>query len=186
MKAARPTSLRDARLVAVGSMNPVKLAAARAVIGPLAPAAEFRGIDVPSGVRAQPWGDQETRRGALNRARAAREALDADFGVGFEGGVTETADGELRTCAWAAVIDAAGITSIGGSLALPLPSAVSELVADGMELGDAMDRLLRQRGTKQGAGAVGVLTAGLIDRQRAYEPMLVYALTRWVAPEWWG
>jgi non-canonical (house-cleaning) NTP pyrophosphatase len=37
-------------------------------------------------------------------------------------------------------------------------------------------------GTKHGRGAVGILTAGLIDRQGAYEPMVAYALAPWLAP----
>ena len=185
MSAAGRLTLLGARLVAVGSTNPVKLAAARAVIAPLAPDAEIRGIAVPSGVPEQPWGDDETRRGALARARAARDALKADFGIGFEGGVAATDDGTLRTCAWAAVVDARGVESIGGSLAMPLPTAVAALVHDGIELGHAMDQLVAKRGTKHGRGAVGILTAGLVDRQRAYEPMLTYALTKWLAAEWW-
>jgi non-canonical (house-cleaning) NTP pyrophosphatase len=32
---------------------------------------------------------------------------------------------------------------------------------------------------------VGILTAGLIDRQRAYEPLVTYALARWLAPEFY-
>ena len=186
MSEARQGALRDARLVAVGRTNPVKIAAARAVITPLAPDAEVRGIEVESGVPDQPWGDDETRRGALARARAARVALGADFGIGFEGGVAATADGTLRTCAWAAVVDAGGAESIGGSLAMPLPPAVAALVREGVELGHAMDQLVAERGTKQGRGAVGILTAGVVDRQRAYEPMLSYALTKWLAAEWWA
>jgi inosine/xanthosine triphosphatase len=178
-------TLQGARVIAVGSTNPVKVAAARAVVAPLAPAADVRGIEVASGVPDQPWGDDETRRGALARARAARAALDADFGIGFEGGVATMADGTLRTCAWAAVVDARDVESVGGSLAMPLPPAVAALVHGGMELGHAMDQLVAERGTKHGRGAVGILTAGLVDRQRAYEPMLTYALTRWLAPEWW-
>jgi non-canonical (house-cleaning) NTP pyrophosphatase len=33
---------------------------------------------------------------------------------------------------------------------------------------------------------VGVLTAGRIDRQRAYEIILTYALARFLAAELWG
>jgi inosine/xanthosine triphosphatase len=179
------TSLTHVRLVAVGSTNPVKLAAARAVISSAAPNASFESIEVPSTVRDQPWGDEETIRGAIARARAARDALRADLGVGLEGGVVELPNGSLRTCAWAAIVDDAGHESIGGSLAMPLPPPVERLVREGHELGHAMDLLMQQRDIKRGAGAVGILTRGLLDRQRAYEPMVVYALSRWLAHEWW-
>jgi len=68
-------SLSSLRLVAVGSTNPVKLAAARAVLSRAAPDLRVEAVAVPSGVPDQPWGDDETIRGALARARAARESL---------------------------------------------------------------------------------------------------------------
>ena len=183
--ASRISHLAEVRLVAVGSTNPVKLRAARAVLLPVAPAARVEPIAVPSGVRDQPWGDDETIRGALARARAARDALGADLGVGLEGGVAELPDGSLRTCAWAAIADARGREAVGGSLAMPLPPAVAALLREGLELGDAIDRLVAAHNTKQGIGAVGVLTAGLVDRQRAYEHLVTYALSRWLAADWW-
>ena len=49
-----------------------------------------------------------------------------------------------------------------------------------------MDAISRTVGTKHGSGAVGILTAGLIDRQRAYEPLVSYALVRWLAPDYFS
>ena len=144
--------------VAVGSTNPVKVAAARAVLRRLHPTAEVWGIAVPSGVADQPWGDDETIRGAVARARSARAARDADLGVGIEGGVVAAADRTMRTCAWAAVVARDGREGVGGSLALQLPDSVTELVRNGMELGHAMDALTGERDVKRGAGAVGVLS----------------------------
>ena len=57
-----------------------------------------------------------------------------------------------------------------------LPDRVAALVRDGVELGHAMDRVTGEHNTKQNAGAVGILTAGLVDRQRAYEALVTYAL----------
>jgi non-canonical (house-cleaning) NTP pyrophosphatase len=45
--------------------------------------------------------------------------------------------------------------------------------------------LLGTTGTKHAGGAVGVLTRGLVDRQRAYEVLLTYALAPLLAPEFW-
>jgi non-canonical (house-cleaning) NTP pyrophosphatase len=50
------------------------------------------------------------------------------------------------------------------------------MIRGGLELGHAMDRLIAEHNTKQGKGAVGILTAGLVDRQRAYEVLVSYAL----------
>jgi inosine/xanthosine triphosphatase len=168
--------------VTVGSTNPVKVGAARAVLQRLASPAEVVGLAVASGVPDQPWGDDETIRGALARARAARAAHDADLGIGIEGGVVANADGSVRTCAWAAVVGRDGRQGLGGSLAMPLPQGVAELVRGGMELGDAMDAMTGERDVKRGAGAVGILTRGLVTRQEAYEALIAYALVPFLQP----
>jgi inosine/xanthosine triphosphatase len=182
----RLVSLAAIRSVAVGSTNPVKIAAVRAVIARVAPKATIDGIAVPSGVPEQPFGDDETIRGARSRARAARARLDADLGVGIEGGVVEESDGGMRTCAWAVAVSRDGRVGTGGSLAMPLPPAVARAIRQGAELGHAMDAVTGLHDTKRGQGAVGILTSGLIDRQRAYEALITYALAPLLAPEFWG
>ena len=179
----RNSSLHGVSTIAVGSTNPVKIGAVRAILAPLAPSATIAGVTVQSTVPDQPFGDDETIRGALARAEAARVALGAELGVGIEGGVVAEADGSMRTCAWAAIVDAAGRRGVGGSLAMPLPVAVARMIRDGMELGHAMDQLIGAHDTKRGAGAVGILTAGLVDRQRAYEVLVSYALAPFLTPE---
>lgn len=180
-----PVALGAMRSIAVGSTNPVKIAAARGVLSRLVPDAEIRGVAVASTVADQPVGDDETIRGAIARARAAREAADAQLGIGIEGGVVELAGGGMRTCAWAAVVAADGRVGVGGSLAMPLPDRVAAWVREGMELGHAMDRLVAETGTKHGKGASGILTAGLVDRRAAYETILAYALAPLLTPEHW-
>jgi inosine/xanthosine triphosphatase len=169
-------------VVAVGSTNPVKVAAVRAVILRVAPMAQVTGVAVSSGVPDQPMGDDETQRGARTRAQAALAASGAMLALGVEGGVVALPDGRLRTCAWAVAVDRAGREGVGGSLAMPLPAAVAARVRAGEELGVAMDVVARTSGTKVGRGAVGILTAGLLDRQGAYEPLVTYALAPWLAP----
>lgn len=178
-------SIPRARVV-VGSSNPVKIAAVRAVLARIATGAQCDGVTVASGVPDQPWGDDETQRGAETRARAALAASDADLAIGLEGGVVEGPGGRVRTCAWAVAIDRAGAVGIGGSLAVSLPDAVAALLRAGEELGHAMDIVAAQSGTKHGSGAVGILTSGLIDRQRAYEPLVTYALAPWLAPSFYA
>jgi inosine/xanthosine triphosphatase len=179
---APESPLAAVRRVAVGSTNPVKIGAVRAVLALAAPHVEVDGIAVASGVPEQPRGDDETIRGARTRAAAARDALDAELGIGIEGGIVEESDGSMRTCAWAVVVDGAGDAGVGGSLAMPLPERVASMIRDGLELGHAMDRLVGAHDTKRGAGAVGILTNGLVDRQRAYETIVAYALARFLVP----
>ncbi len=168
--------------VAVGSLNPVKLAAVRAVLVRVQPALRLEGIEVATGVPDQPMGDEETQCGARNRAIAALRLTGAELAVGLEGGVVELTDGRMRSCAWAVVVDRQGREGMGGSLSMPLPDLVAARIRAGEELGHAMDAIANAVGTKRGRGAVGILTAGLIDRQGAYEPMVAYALAPWLAP----
>lgn len=170
------------KTVAVGSGNPVKLAAARHVITEYFEGSDVTARAVPSGVPDQPMGDAETIAGARERARRARVELDADLGVGLEGGVVDGPDG-MRSCAWCVVVHRDGREGVGGSLAMPLPPGVAQMIRDGEELGLAMDRFASTRGTKYGKGAVGILTAGRIDRQAAYEVLVTYALAPFVTPE---
>jgi inosine/xanthosine triphosphatase len=179
-------ALANVRLVGVGSTNPVKVAAARNILARVAGSARVEAVRVASTVSDQPFGDNETIRGALARAHAARQAVGAELGIGIEGGVVDER-GSMRTCAWAAIVDASGREGVGGSLAMPLPDTVARLIReDGLELGVAMDRLTGEHNVKQRQGAVGVLTAGLVDRQAAYEVILAYALARFLTPELWS
>ena len=171
--------------VAVGSTNPVKIGAVRRLFSQLADDAVVDGIAVASGVPDQPWGDDETIRGATARARAALAAAGAELGVGIEGGVVEIPGGGVRTCAWAAVVSRDGRVGVGGSLAMPVPPPVERLLRRGMELGEAMDTVTGERDIKRGRGAVGVLTAGLVTRERAYEAIVAYALAPFLDAELW-
>ena len=186
LTAPRGTITRVASVtrVVVGSTNPVKVAAVRAVLDRAGCSASVEGRAVASGVRDQPVGDAETIQGATQRARAALEAAAADLAVGLEGGVVD--DGScMMTCAWAVVVGRDGRVGVGGSLAMPLPDRVAALVRGGIELGHAMDQVSGGHDTKRGAGAVGILTAGLVDRQRAYEALVTYALAPFLAPEYY-
>ncbi len=171
--------------VAVGSKNRVKLAAVESVLVRAGWSASVTGVAAESSVPDQPMGDDETIRGARNRAIAARRQLDADLGIGIEGGCVETEHG-MSTCAWVVVVDRNDRASVGGSLHMPLPERVAALVRQGVELGHAIDRISGELDTKQNVGAVGFLTAGLVDRQRAYEPLVAYALSPYLAPDWWA
>lgn len=165
--------------IAIGSTNPVKIAAVESVLRRAFPAAQFISMAVPSGVPNQPWGDDETRQGAENRARAARAVADAGFGVGLEGGLVETPVGWM-TCAWCAMVGRNGNVGYGGGVRILLPPPVVANLKLHGELGPAMDALVDEHNTKQGRGAIGILTNGLIDRQAAYEQLVAMAAAPFV------
>lgn len=165
--------------IAVGSNNPVKLAAAEAILGRAFPQATFVTVSVASHVPEQPWGDEETRRGAYNRACNALGKANANFGVGLEGGLIETSEG-VMTCAWCTVVNSAGNVGYGGGVHMLLPPPVVAALRRHGELGQAMDALVNEHNTKQGRGAVGILTNGLSSRQSAYEQLVAMAAAPFV------
>lgn len=178
-------------LLVVGSKNPVKVGAVQAVMqrvvaGALMPgvaSATVQGFEAASGVSDQPVGHEETRRGALGRARAVLEAVPAaDFGVGLEGGILRQ-DGEIYTCAWCVIADRRGNVSSGSGLVMPLPPPIARDLEAGYELGDATDRLFAVKNSKQAGGALGLLSKGLRSRQDAYESIFTYALSKFLDPD---
>jgi inosine/xanthosine triphosphatase len=171
--------------IAVGSTNPVKITAVRTVVTRAFPGAEVVGLGIDSGVSEQPWGDEETRRGALNRAQAVLLATGSDLGIGLEGGVLETEMG-LMTCAWCVIVDREGRTGVGGGVHVRLPPSVARALQAGGELGPAMDQLTGQHNTKQAQGAVGILTGGLSNRGSAYGQLVAMALAPFVKTEYYG
>ena len=167
--------------IAVGSKNPVKTGAVESVAKRIWPAAEIVGVSVPSGVAAQPRTEAETRQGAANRAAAARIALDADLGVGLEGGIEELR-GRLYLVNSVVVVDRQGQRGEGGGVRMELPPRFREGLDAGRELGDLADLAFGQSNSKQNEGAIGLLTAGLADRRQSFEQAFTYALVRWLSP----
>jgi inosine/xanthosine triphosphatase len=166
----------------VGSKNPVKTAAARAVIHRVFPEnVRVEAVDVESGVPDQPWGDEETLRGARQRAKAALCVEGATLGVGLEAGLIEVG-GDIFTCAWCVVTRQDGTTGVAGGANLLLPPAVAEAVRAGAELGPTIDALTGLHKTKHGRGAIGILTREHLDRQSSYEHLLTLAMARFLTP----
>jgi inosine/xanthosine triphosphatase len=163
--------------VALGSLNPVKLAATRAAVERVFPKSTVFSVDIQSSGPAQPIGDDATAAGALERAGEARHAGDADYGIGLEGGIRQLPGGGWGVCTWAAVVERGGRTALGGGPIVGLPPSVVEQVLAGEELGSVMDRLVGATETRKGAGAYGILTSGLLDRTAAFEQALLLALS---------
>ncbi|MBW2983207.1 inosine/xanthosine triphosphatase [Candidatus Woesearchaeota archaeon] len=163
--------------VVVASRNPVKLQATKDAFSRAFPdeSFSFESMSVSSGVADQPSTDEETREGARNRAANARAAVPgADFWVGLEGGV-ERRDGSVLAFAWMAV-ESPGQRGEGRSSSFFLPRKVASLLDEGLELGDAIDRLFDRHNEKQKGGAVGVLTGDVVTRASFYTEALVLAL----------
>lgn len=173
------------KTVAVGSKNPVKVEAVRLAFSDIWPDIEWevKGLDVPSGVSNQPMSDKESVKGAANRAKKALKELQADFGVGIEGGVQKIGH-EYVDSGWIIVIEKSGKMGIGSSIRMHTPHKMMKMVLEeGLELGDACDILFKRKNTKQAEGQFGLLTKNLITRTDAYRSGVVSALVRFINPE---
>lgn len=172
--------------VVVTSFNPVKVAAVRQAFLSQFPMRETQvvPVHVDSGVADQPMSDEETRQGARNRVAHARDKFpDADFWVGLEGGL-DLFDRHLMAFAWMVVAGKDDRSSETRSATLPLPPEVQRLVAGGLELGEANDRVFSTLNSKQGGGAYGLLTNGLMTRESIYTQTLILALIPFVHDLW--
>jgi inosine/xanthosine triphosphatase len=160
--------------VAVGSRNPVKVAAVETILEESG--ATVTPVSVDSGVAEQPTSVAETLAGARNRARRALASAGGDVGVGIEGGVARFDDVDgLFLIMWAAATDGDRL-ECGSGPSLRLPETVADRIDAGEELGPVMDDLLGTDGIAENEGAAGALTGGLTDRQRALEQAVACAV----------
>jgi inosine/xanthosine triphosphatase len=154
--------------VAIGTLNRAKTAAVQNVINTYFDDVEFLEVDVPSNVSNQPFSDEETRQGAINRALNALEAIGADLNFGLEGGVREM-EGILYCCNWGALALKNGQVLTAAGALFMLPEEIAEKLRDGKELGPVMDEYANEKGTRHHKGAIGILTANLISRTEMFE-----------------
>ena len=167
---------------AVGSTNPAKLEAVHRALARLAPGCTVEGLTVTSSVRAQPIGDDETRRGAMQRARTALTTSGADVGFGLEGGVIF--EGSVPwLVSWVAAVDRDRRSGEASGLRMPLPDIALVRLRAGDELGDVIDELFNVHASKQAAGAIGLLTEGFVSRTDAFADLVAMACAPLLRPE---
>lgn len=145
--------------IIIGSMNPAKIKAVQISF----PMADVAGIEVGSRVSSQPFSDDETLEGAVNRARECAASTKGAIGIGLEGGVMQI-DDKLYLCNWGALVDANHNIFTAGGARIPLPDSISIELNKGKELGDVMDEYAKKQGIRKKEGAIGVFTNNIIDR----------------------
>jgi len=99
--------------VAVGSKNPVKIEAVKKAFEKVFSCEiEIIGISVSSDVSDMPMSFEEMVKGSKNRARRAIKKVNADYGVGLEGGFE---NGEVGTflSGFIAIINKQGVWGYG-------------------------------------------------------------------------
>lgn len=172
------------KTIVVASTNPVKLKAAEEGFQDMFPDETFTVLPAKAEVSIsdQPMSDAETLQGATERAVNVRSGHPgADYWVGIEGGVQDC-DDEMEAFAWVVVLDGERMGK-GRSGAFILPPKVAELVRQGVELGEADDRVFSRNNSKQSNGAIGLLTDDAVDRVALYVPAVIFALIPFKNPE---
>jgi inosine/xanthosine triphosphatase len=168
------------KVLAVGTRNPVKVAAVNDVVGRIF-RDEFKvvQVEVDSGVPKQPVGLRQTIQGAVNRAKQAKKAVQvAIYGVGIEAGLTKiprTITGYFDI-QFAAVVDSRDRVTIGcGSGFEYPPKALSEVLGEKKEIGEVMEALSGIENIGKRMGAIGYLSHGELDRRALTEQAILMA-----------
>ncbi|WP_130833936.1 inosine/xanthosine triphosphatase [[Erwinia] mediterraneensis] len=165
--------------VVAATLNPAKIRAIAQAFNDVfgAGSCHIEGVEVESGVSAQPLTNHETRTGARQRVLHARQLRpDADFWVAIEAGMEEES-----AFAWI-VIENARRRGESRSASFPLPAVVLAGLQAGAELGDEMARLTGEENIRQQGGAIGAFTHGLLSRSSVYHQALILALCPFTHP----
>ncbi len=142
---------------------------------------EVRLVSVDSGVPSQPF-DDETAKGACERARKALQ--DADFGVGIEAGLIWHKDLKLYfDVQFCAIVSQDGRLTIGHGSGFVYPPRVIEEVLAGRSVGEVMSALTGIEKIGHKAGAIGYLSKNLLTRQQLTEQAVLMALIPRLRPE---
>lgn len=152
------------REIAIGSKNEAKINAVRSV---LSQNIKLHSFDVPSNVSSQPFSDEETRKGAVNRANGCFVHGDFDYAIGLEGGVTES-DSGLFLCNWGALVTGERKVIAASGAKILLPDEIAESVRKGTELGKVMAEFTGADDIRKKEGAVGIFTNGYVSRAEMF------------------
>lgn len=171
--------------VVVASQNPVKLTAAKLGFEKMFPneTFQFEGVKTDSGVSDQPQNDEEAFTGASNRAENASQLQpEADYWVGQESGI-DTFHGDMNAYGWVVIKSKAGQLGKGKTCVFFLPQAVSDLIKQGKELGEADDIVFGRSESAKANGAVGLLTGDALTRTSYYIDAVAMALVPFKNPD---
>jgi inosine/xanthosine triphosphatase len=155
--------------IIIGTKNPAKINAVQTAFDGYQ--AEFVTMNVASGVSEQPFSDEETINGAVNRALNALHEGEGDMGIGLEGGVQKHGNG-LYLCNWGALAVKGKEPFVAGGARIPLPKEIANRLIAGEELGPVMDEYTHKENIRKQEGAVGVFSNGRVDRAEMFSHVM--------------
>ncbi|WP_156291528.1 DUF84 family protein [Oceanobacillus salinisoli] len=164
--------------IVIGSKNPTKINAVKEIFAE----ADVSEMDVPSKVSAQPFSDEETRIGAINRAKQCKDSASQTIGIGLEGGVMYVED-ELYLCNWGALVTEDERVFTASGARITLPKEIDEQLRRGLELGEIMDEYAKREEVRKKEGTIGIFTNDLISRQEMFCHVVQLLRGQW---EYWS
>jgi non-canonical (house-cleaning) NTP pyrophosphatase len=121
---------------AVGTTSPQKLGYVRKTLRAIGLKASIVSLGAASGVAAQPVTSRETRKGASNRARAARAKVGGrSVGVGIEVGYQKNKQGKFEMLCWV-VLSGPKKEVAQASHSFELPEFHQKVLHSGKDLGE--------------------------------------------------
>lgn len=160
--------------IVVGSTNTAKIRAAQIAIDQIFPGNKVTGLSVDSKIDNQPKSDRESMQGAINRARAAQEKSQADFGIGMEGGMNKIGNKWFES-GWIAVVNKNGRIGLGTSARFELSDKIAKKLLSGKELREVVIKLSGNENIYQEEGAMGLITNKHLPRDLAYSHGIIFA-----------
>lgn len=176
----------------VASSNPVKINAVKLAIIEHFPDSELAGFEVESGVSAQPMTDDETKQGAINRAKNLRQMLldkklikrsDSVLCLGLEGGVFQPQESEDKnqfwSTVWVSALDQNEKLFLSNGARFPLPEFLSEMLSSGQEMGPSLGKYVGDENLRKKEGMIGYLTKNFTSRTSEYSGIAKMTIGLW-------
>jgi inosine/xanthosine triphosphatase len=166
--------------IALGSENPIKIQAVKNVFSKIYPNLKLHifSVKIVSNVPDQPF-NQDTIKGAINRAKEVMAITETDLAIGIEAGLLEfplTLSGYFDM-QWCAIIDKNMKITLGCSSGFELPlKIVHQAVTDGKEVGKLMDEMTSINDVGRKMGAIGILSKGIMNRIHLNEQAVLMAM----------
>ena len=160
--------------IAIGTTSELKVRALKSALDQFGVEAEIMPIKVDSGISHQPFGYEETIKGARNRAKEALDKLSPDISVGVENGLIEI-EKNYFDVAYVCVISKENEESISFSAGLPIPQwMIDEIKEKNTEGGEITKRLSGD--TEKDVGKY--FSNGKIKREELLKDAILLALLK--------
>src|SRR3989344_517192 len=157
-------------IINVGSKNKVKVGAVEEILKDYThlARAKISGVDVDSGVSAQPKSFEETIQGAINRAKDSFK--DCDYSIGLESGlmnVPHSKSGYMDVCVCAIYDGKEFHIGLSSAWEFPKKEITASILNEGLDINQAMYKagLTEKKHIGSEEGAIGYFTKGRMDRK---------------------